>query len=208
MLARAPAASRTAIVDASRIVNVPSRALIMREGDPERVVLIVSGLVRMFRTTDDGRELTIVWARPTQMIGLASIVIPPLLASAQAVTDTIGLELPVPLLKHQARTVPAVTWGIAEHSTSLLRRAVDEILLYAYGDLRQRVSYRLLELACKAPPDGPLIASLTQDDLAQSVGATRPAVARVLKDLRNEGYVRSLYGGILIERPDALAAAS
>ena len=98
-----------------------------------------------------------------------------------------------------------MTWVIAQEVAFWLQKAIGEMVLYAYGDLRSRVSQRLLELACKAPADGPLIAELTQDDLALAVGASRPAVARVLKELRDEGSVRSMYGGILIQRPEVLA---
>ena len=80
--------------------------------------------------------------------------------------------------------------------------------MYAYGDLRTRIERRLLDFACRMPPGTPLVARLTQAELAEAVGAARPSVARVLKQLRDEGAITSMYGGVLIVRPEVLAGRS
>jgi CRP/FNR family transcriptional regulator, cyclic AMP receptor protein len=41
---------------------------------------------------------------------------------------------------------------------------------------------------------------LTQQDLAQRVGASREMVSRILKDLRSRGYIKTKDGKITIER--------
>jgi CRP/FNR family transcriptional regulator len=204
-LARMPVTARDAIVAASTVVSLRSRTSAVRFGETERIVLVVRGLMRVYRTTVDGRELTVAWARPGVIAGFAAMVLPPSHFSAQPVTDAVVLYLPPSLVRDRAKAEAAVAWVIAEEVAFWLQKAVAEMVLYAYGDLRSRVSQRLLELACKAPADGPLIAQLTQDDLALAVGATRPAVARVLKELRDAGSVRSMYGGVLIQRPEVLA---
>ena len=206
-LGRMPVAARDAIVSASRIVKVPQRKYYVHIGEPERIGLFVTGLGRAFRVDDEGRELTVAWLRVAAMIGLTAVVTPPSPISAQAVTDSEVLDLPVPLIRELAHDDAAVAIVIAEFATAWLRHAVDEIVLYAYGDLRARVTRRLLELALRTPQDGPFIAPITQDDLAQAVGGARASVARVLKELRAEGAIRSMYGGILIEKPEALAGS-
>jgi CRP/FNR family transcriptional regulator len=206
ILAGMPARARATLVSGGAEVRLRSKAYFVRSGDPPRCALVMDGLVRTFRVAADGRELTLHWERAGEVAGLSAVVRPPTPSSIQAVTDAIVLELPVPLLRDLARTDAKVAWAITEHMTALLRRAVDEIVLYAYGDLRTRVGRRLLEFACKTAPGTPLVARLTQDDLAQAVGAARPSVGRVLKALRDEGSIRSMYGGVLILRPDALAS--
>jgi CRP-like cAMP-binding protein len=204
-LGRMPAQARDTILAASRVVTIPSRSYFVHIGEPERIGLMVSGLGRAFRVDDDGRELTVAWLRVGSMVGLTAIVQPPSPISAQAVTDVEMLELPVPLVRQLAHQDAGVALTIASFATAWLRHAVDEIVLYAYGDLRARVTRRLLELALKAPSERPFVAPITQDDLAQAVGAARASVARVLKQLRDEGAIKSMYGGILIEKPEVLA---
>ena len=206
-LGRMPAKACDAILAASRLVKVPSRKYFVHIGEPERIGLVVTGLGRAFRVDDEGRELTVAWLRVGSMTGLTSVVQPPSPISAQAVTDMDMLDLPVPLVRQLAKEDAAVALVVASYATAWLRHAVDEIVLYAYGDLRDRVTRRLLELALKAPSDRPFVAPITQDDLAQAVGAARASVARVLKQLRDEGAIKSMYGGILIEKPETLARA-
>jgi len=205
-LAKLPTAARERLVRESRVVTIASRTYVMREGDPARVGLLVSGLLRCVRVNADGQELTLVWAcRPGDLFGVPTVVRPPSPWTFQAVTDLVFVDLPVDALRQLARSDPRVAWALIEHYDRWLRRAVDEILMYAYGDLRQRITIRLLELVCLTPPGRPLVAPVTQEDLAHAVGAARPSVARVLKELRAEGFLRPMYRGILIERPEALA---
>jgi CRP/FNR family transcriptional regulator len=206
LLARLPAGLRERLAPRDAMIELGSRTYFMREGEAPRIGLVVSGLLRCFRATADGDELTLIWGRPGALIGVAGMVQPPSPWSFQAVTDSTVLELPIATWTHLMHTDVAVALVIASQYDQLLRRAVDEIVLYAHGDLRRRVVLRLLELASRGQPAGPLVAPITQEDLAQAVGATRPSVARVLKQLRDEGAVRSMYGGILVERPEALAA--
>jgi CRP-like cAMP-binding protein len=208
VLARMSPAARDQITSRGTRVRLPSKTYFLRHREAPRVGLVVQGLLRTVRTSNDGRDLTMHWGRPGEVMGLTTVVQGPAPASVQAVTDSVLLELSGPLIHDLAMADPTVGWAIAELATSLLHRCVDEIMLYAFGDLRARIERRLLEFACRNPPGTPLIAQLTQGDLAEAVGAARPSVARVLKQLRDEGSIRSLYGGVMIVRPEALARES
>ena len=54
---------------------------------------------------------------------------------------------------------------------------------------------------------GALLATVSQQDLADAVGSPRTSVARVLADLRAEGIVRSVPGGLQLIRPERLVPA-
>ena len=206
-LARMPVPAREALVTSARVVHLRSREYFIRHGAPPRIGLVVTGFARSFGSTSDGRELTFAWGHPGVILGLGLLVVPLDTLSWQAVNDVALLELQADAVRRLGRDDAGVAWAMAEHLGSWLRKALSDLLLYAYGDLRARVATRLLELACNSPADGPLIASVTQQDLAQAVGASRPSVARVLKELRDQGAVRPLSRGILVERADVLAAA-
>lgn len=200
-----PTDTRRAVLRGARQVPLTSKEYFVHAGAAPRCGLIVKGFVRTVRAHPDGRELTVNWEYPGCILGLTAVVKPPAPTGIQAVTATTFLELSLPVLHELARTDPNVAWAIARLVTTLLGRAIDEVVIFALGDLRSRVEWRLLELACRNPPGTPLIAQVTQDDLALAVGAARPSVARVLKTLRDAGSIRSLYGGILVLKPQALA---
>jgi CRP/FNR family cyclic AMP-dependent transcriptional regulator len=191
----------------SRVISIPSRTYFVREGDPPRLGLLVTGMIRAFRVSTDGRELTLAWsARSGVFFNMPSVVASPTPWSFQAVSDSVALDLSIARWREVAQRDVRVAWMIARFGDRTLRYAVNEVMGYAYGNLRRRVIERLLDLGMHSPGDGALIASVTQEELAVAVGATRPSVARVLHDLRADGSVRSLYRGILIQRPEALAA--
>jgi len=190
----------------SRVVNIPFRSYFAREGDPPRVGLLISGMIRVVRFTTDGRELTLAWGtRRGIFFNMPSVVASPTPWSFQAVSDTTALDLSVVRWRDLAQRDVRVAWMLAKYSDRTLRFAVDELMGYAYGDLRRRIIQRLLELGLRSA-DGAFVASITQEGLAAAVGATRTSVARVLRQLRADGSIRSLYAGILIQHPEALAA--
>ena len=191
----------------SHLISIPSRSYFAREGDPPRLGLLVTGMIRVVRVTTDGRELTLAWGgRSGMFFNMPSVVASPTPWSFQAVSDSVALDLSIARWREVAERDVRVAWMIAKYGDRTLRYAVNEIMGYAYGSLRRRVIQRLLDLGMRSPGDGAFIASVTQEELAVAVGATRPSVARVLHDLRADGSVRSLYRGILIQRPEALAA--
>jgi CRP/FNR family transcriptional regulator len=205
VFAHLPPDTQRALLHGARRVPLASKEYFVHADDTPRIGLIVKGFVRLVRAHPDGRELTVLWEYPGCILGLSTLARPPAPAGIQAVTSTTFLELSRPALHELALTDPKVAWAITGLVSSFLRRAIDEIVIFALGDLRSRVQWRILELACRNPPGTPLIAQITQDELAAAVGAARPSVARVLKTLRDAGTIRSLYGGILVVKPQALA---
>ena len=199
------AGSREALLASAHQITLARKEYLFRNGEPGRVVLILRGLLRAARVDANGNELTVLWAQTPESIGLTSVVQAPAIASIQAVTDANLLELSMPTVRGLAQTDTSVALCVASLATTRLRQAIDLLVEYAYGDLRERVQLRLLEAACRMPPATPLIAPINQEDLAKATGASRSSVARVLRELREEGHIRSMYGGILIVRPEALA---
>jgi CRP/FNR family transcriptional regulator len=208
LLAKLPAEARQAILDTGVQVRLAAKDYFAHPGDPPRLGLVIKGMTRVGRLTQDGREITVFWDRPGEVLGLGAAIRWPSPSLIQAVTDTTILEFPAAMVVDLARTDARVGWAVTEHIAMLMRRAVDEVVMYAHGDLRTRIERRLLEAAFKPQAPGTLlVAEVTQDDLAQAVGAARQSVARVIKDLRDEGSIRPMYGGVLIVRPEALASA-
>jgi CRP/FNR family transcriptional regulator, cyclic AMP receptor protein len=89
--------------------------------------------------------------------------------------------------------------------TRRLSDTIDAVADRAFGSLRRRVARHLLDLAI-GNNDGRLIAPVTQQGLAEAVGSARPAVAKVVAELRELGLVATASPGIAILDPEGLHA--
>jgi len=87
---------------------------------------------------------------------------------------------------------------------------IDEIPGNAFATVRQRVSRHLLDLAVQREPGHyrgtEIIVPVSQQELADAVGTVRDVVVRVLRELRQEGVVRTERDQIVILHPARLVA--
>jgi len=200
-----PAETCHRLTAGARQVRLASKEYFFRAGEPPRCGLLVKGFIRTGRVHQDGRALTVSWEYPGAVLGALGALRPPAALDIQAVVETTFLEFSASVIREHAMTDPKVAYALILLATAFYRRAIDEIVIFAQGDLRSRVEWRILELACRNPPGTPLLAEITQDELAEAVAAARPSVGRILKSLRDEGSIKSMYGGILVLKPQALA---
>lgn len=197
-----PPSVRERLVREGRMLDVPAGTIIHREGDAPSASVLVTGLVRSFRSASDGREVTLRYARPGYALGLSTVPAGTFGASVQALTPCSLLALPMPVLEELAASHAAVASAIARWTAQLLGETADR-LVFMWRPLHERVALALLDLA-RIDPDGHLIAGVSQQELANATGAVRESVARVLRELRAEGVVETLHDRVVILRPDAL----
>lgn len=199
-----PEAARRELLERGIRIDARARTVVYRDDDRAFCGIVVRGSLRVFTTSEDGREFTLLWARPGEWLGASLIAGGRIGVSAQAVADVSVHMIPPDLLESLARADAAVAWQIARQIASRLQQATVIIHMLAFMDLRQRIAHRLLELAFHQPDGGALIATVSQQDLADAVGSPRTSVARVLADLRAEGIVRSVPGGLQLIRAERL----
>jgi CRP/FNR family transcriptional regulator len=83
---------------------------------------------------------------------------------------------------------------------------ITEIPGSAFGTVRQRVARHLLDLASTTQAGPALVVTISQQELADAVGSVREVVVRVLRELREEGYVETGHDGITLLDPQQLSA--
>ena len=138
-------------------------------------------------------------APPPDADTLATIVA---LAAVEVVTLSREdfLELP--------RRSPVAVEGVLAGLARTIRRLSGEVSDLMYLDLQARLAKKLLELTethGQADADGiALQVSLTQDELAAMVGATRPRVNRLLGSFEDRGLLTRRGRRLVIRNPDAL----
>jgi CRP/FNR family transcriptional regulator len=84
---------------------------------------------------------------------------------------------------------------------------IDLIAGISFGSMRQRVVRHLLDLAASDQRgEMPMVARLSQQALADAVGCLREVVVRLLRELREEGLIRTGRDEIELLEPDRLHA--
>jgi CRP/FNR family cyclic AMP-dependent transcriptional regulator len=175
--------------------RVPRSGVIFSEGEPgDRMYVILDGKVKLGQTSPDGRESLLAVLGPGEVFGELSLFDPgPRTATATAVTDTIVVGLGHGDLRPWLTGRPEVAEALLQALAQRLRRTNEALADLVFSDVPGRVAKQLLELADKfgqPGPDGVLVHhDLTQEELAQLVGASRETVNKALADFTQRGWI-------------------
>ncbi|GAA3729924.1 Crp/Fnr family transcriptional regulator [Spinactinospora alkalitolerans] len=166
------------------------------EGDEgDRLYVILSGKVKLTRTAVDGRENLLSVLGPSEMFGELSLFDPrPRTASAVAVTDAVLAGLGHDDLRPFVSQQPEVAVHLLKALAERLRRTNDVMSDLVFTDVPGRVAKALLDLADRFGKEGDdglhVHHDLTQEELAQLVGASRETVNKALAEFALRGWLR------------------
>ena len=123
--------------------------------------------------------------------------------SASVMTLEKSRLLVVPRLAFQAFIAenPAFALNIMRKLIKRVRMLSASVKNLALMDVYGRVARLLLELAEEKEGTLVILERLTQQDLANRVGASREMVGRILKDLTEGGYISLQDNRLVINRP-------
>ena len=202
-----PSDARARLLETGRTLEVPHRQLIFGSNGVGRVGVVMSGLARTYLSARDGRQFTVRYVRPGEIMGNnsgASAERAPL--SAAAVTDCVVLELDFETLGQLVVADPLVGVALIRELNQRIEDAFASLAANTLGSMYERVAWHLLDLAVEMPVDGRLFANVTQQQLADHLGTAREVVARVLREFRAANIMMTLTGQIEICDPARLAA--
>jgi CRP/FNR family transcriptional regulator len=186
-------------------LDYPAGTTIYREGEAPRAMLVVSGLIRIYMTSAEGRQVTIRYGRSSDVLGTALVVGGPFKVTAITLAPSSVLLIDSRTLEDTARRDVHLAYAVAEEMGSRLREALQQIAINAFGSVKQRVASHLLDLASpQERPEAPLAAHVSQQELADAVGSVREVVARALRDLRASAIVTTSTDSVVILDPARL----
>jgi len=177
-------------------VDLPRGHAVFHEGDPgDRLYIIRSGKVKLGHRSPNGRENLLSVLGPGEMFGELSLFDPgPRTATASAVADARLFELTHPELIKWVDRYPSVVTQLLAALARRLRRTNETLADLVFSDVPGRVAKALLDLSSRfgePTEDGLRVAhDLTQEELAQLVGASRETVNKALADFTSRGWVR------------------
>jgi CRP/FNR family cyclic AMP-dependent transcriptional regulator len=187
--------------------DYPAGTTVYRPGADPAAALVVSGLLRVYLSSAGGRQVTVRYARPGDVLGIAVLVGGPAEVGVQAVEASGVFRISARTLTAAARHDPLVSWAIAEELNRRLFQVLEQTAVSAFGSVRQRVAAHLLDLASHGQqPRDPLVAHVSQQQLADATGSVREVVARTLRDLRVAGIVTTFPDAVVILDPARLHA--
>jgi CRP/FNR family transcriptional regulator len=190
-------------------VSYPAGTTVYMAGADPQAALVVRGLIRVYLSSTEGRQVTVRYARAGDVLGIAVLVGGPASTSVQTLEPTSAFRINARTLIRAARLDPRVSWAIAEELNRRLYGVLEQTAVNAFGSVRQRVATHLLDLASdRQRPQGGLVAHVSQQELADAAGSVREVVARALRDLRIAGIVATAADRIVILDPARLYAES
>jgi CRP/FNR family cyclic AMP-dependent transcriptional regulator len=203
------------LVAGARRVRIPAGLVTHWEGEHAPLLeLVVSGVVRVFVAAPDGRTMTIRYCRPGAIIGAASLFATgfAMPAPTQALVEVELLRMSPTAARHAAARDVRVAQALLGELSERVLSFVWELSGSAFATVRQRVARHLLDLASERLPEpasghrsgSELVVRVSQRELAEAVGTAREVVVRVLRELRQDGVVRTGRDRIVVADPARL----
>jgi CRP/FNR family transcriptional regulator, cyclic AMP receptor protein len=159
--------------------------------------------------------MTVRYCRPGALLGVMSLFMTgfAMPAATQALVDAEVLRMSATVARrlgtYDLRVARAFLGELSERALSF----VYEIPGGAFATVRQRVARHLLDLASARVGEQPtsdhqagheLLVQVSQQELANAAGTVREVVVRVLRELRQDGVVRTERDRIVLLEPGRL----
>lgn len=189
-------AAATSLRSSMTLVKLRKGQSLFKEGDDgDHLFIVSSGKVKLGTKSPDGRENLLMILGPGDMFGDLSLFDSgPRTATATAVTETkllsLGQDKVIPWVKEH----PEVSLHLLARLASRLRRTNEVVGDLVFADVPGRVAKALIDLGVKfgeKREEGLFVNhDLTQEELAQLVGASRETVNKALADFAQRGWLR------------------
>ena len=177
--------------------------IIVFEGEPAEVLyFVVSGVVKVFKTSPEGKEQILSLVRPGESFNDVSIFDGgPNIASAQAMGPVVLYGIRGAELESVLKDYPKVSANVIKVLAERGRQLVILVEDLSFRQVIGRVAKILLEYASDGTAPGQ---RLTQQEMAAMAGTVREVVARSLKSLEEEGAIRLEHHRVVITDKEAL----
>ena len=196
-----PAALLDAIAPRGSARTFAANAILINEGDTtDSLYIVLSGRVKVYASSDDGREVVLTEYGPGEYFGELSIDGARRSASIKALEACScrvvqGSELRQFLAEH-----PDFAMHLTHKLIRMVRRLTEQVRSLALQDVYGRMVRVLTELSEPVGDERVVRQKLTQQDIADRIGSSREMVNRVMKELTTGGYIGQRDGRLVIRR--------
>lgn len=171
--------------------RVPKNTVVISEREiGDSLYAIIAGRVKVFIGDEEGREIILKILGPGDFFGEMSLIDKqPRSATVATLDNSVFKVLSHGAFEMALDRAPRIGASVMQALAKRLRDADRKISTLALMDVYGRVAHTLLELAVTANGKMTVGEKLSQQDIANMVGASREMVNRILKDLSERGYI-------------------
>lgn len=196
--------SQQALIDESTLCSLTRGETLSRRGEPVKALsLVLAGVLEVSVTSHTGKRRVVRYLEPGQLMNLIPFIDEQgAIHDATAHTDLVLLQIGRDLFSRITRTEPELVHRLMRLLCLRSRMAYDEVADTSFLTLRQRCANTLLRLVepyGRVGTQGVAISlKLSQEELADLVGCSRPMINRELKLLEQEGAITMTYSHYVV----------
>ncbi len=204
-IARLEAQSQVRVFDRKSLVYLP-------DDESDSVLLLVSGRVRIYHITTEGKEALLAFIDPGELFGELTIIGQ---SEREEFAETMEksqiVKIPAATIRELMAENPNVTFGITKLIGLRRQRFERRLKSLMFQPNRDRLIFLLLELAERYAvlhPDGiALRIRLSHQEMANIIGSTRETVTVVLGELQQEGLLEVKRRQVILKNLERLATS-
>ncbi len=179
-----------AIAASGVVRSFPRNTVLIHEGDTgDALFIVLSGKVKVYASNDQGKEVVIDFHGPGEYVGEMSLTGAPRSASVMTVEPTTCAVVGRAHFREFILAYPDFALHLIEKLIDRARRATENVKSLALSDVYGRLVRLLTTLSRDVEGRRVVPEKLTQQDIAERIGASRDMISRLLKDLVAGGYL-------------------
>lgn len=198
-----PEALLRSIAARGGVKRYAGHTVIITEGDTaDLLYIILTGRVKVFTSNEAGKELVITTHGPGEYIGELALDGGTRSASVMTLEPSTFSVVSGANLRDFVATHPDFALNLIHKLIWRVRQATGSIKSFGLEDVYGRIVRLLQEISEPQGAERVVRERLTQQDIAERVGASREMVSRIFKDLTTGGYITITSGRItILKRP-------
>jgi len=174
----------------------------------DSIYLLQKGRMKITALSEDGHEVVHEIVGPGEIFGDTSTILGiPRTTSAQALESSLLGEIRRKDFESLLMEFPELSLQLLKCVGLRLKKAEAQLVKVICHDVSTRVRDALIDLMAAEPgthPDQPVMIKITQQDLANLIGASRQKTWQALKELEDSNVLRLMYRSILVTAPHKL----
>jgi len=193
------------LVQSSHSALYPVGTILPPAPDGIGPAVVLAGRLRFYLSAPDGRQLTVHYAVPGDIIGTVIRDQSHVTARLEVLRPATLLHLDEEHMRALAGRNVALANAMLDETLERLRAVYRLLAARAFASVRVRVARDLVELADMSGglQQGTHL-SVTHQSLADATGSVREVVARAIRDLRHQSVIATNGDGITVLDPAAL----
>ena len=183
----------TYLEEASEIKRYKKNEMVFLQG--KRITgcyIVLSGIVKQFKTGGEGRDYIIRLAKPFELLGFRSVLSEePACNTSSTIEESVLCFIPKECLHYLVKTNGNFALDLLQIACRELEESHSMITEIAQKSVKERLAELLLVLKNKfgVNESGQLNITLSREELANVVGTATESVIRLLSEFKSERYI-------------------